>query len=351
MPSDLSARPGPARGAEPDAAAEGRADDRADGRDLVLRLEGPDVEALVHRQLVQDVAGRRDGIGAVDHRQAGPLGRGQDSPREGPVPGHAPVDAGRHLRRLDAVALREDLRGLAEVVASLEGARVGLSDVRVLREALLDPVEGRLDGPRVDPRDQPEREEVLAAVLLLRVQGEARQALDREPRDVDLVRAVPLVQRRVLDRVLRIAGAVEVLLLEGARVQDEEPALLQVREMHLQGGGVHRHQTVQAVPRGVHPPAPELELEARHAEERAGGRADLGREVGERRDVVAGPSGLARELLTGQLHAVARIPGEAHDRAVQDAPRLDRGRRGGRGLAHGPSVSLRRMKLSNGPAR
>ncbi len=279
-PLGLEREAGAARGAQPDAPAEGRPDDRPDGRDLVLRLEGPDVEALVHRQLVQDVAGRRDGIGAVDHRQAGPLRRGQDSPREGPVPGHAPVDAGRHLRRLDAVALREDLRGLTEVVAGLEGAGVCLCHVGVLREALLDPVEGRLDRPRVDPRDQPEREEVLAAVLLLRVEGESRQAIDREPRDVDLVRPVPLVQRRVLERVRRIAGAVEVLLLEGARVQDEEPALLQVREMDLEGGGVHRHQAVQAVPRGVDPPAPELELEARHAEERAGGGADLGREVG-----------------------------------------------------------------------
>ena len=156
---------------------------------------------------------------------------------------------------------------------------------------------------------------------------------------------------RVLERVRRVAGPVEVLLLEGARVQDEEPALLQVRQMDLEGGGVHRHEAVEAVPRGVDPPAPELELEAGHAEEGAGGGADLGREVGQRRDVVAGPRRLAGELLAGQLHAVARIPRESHDGAIQDAPRLDRGRHGGRGLAHGPSVSLRRMKLSNGPAR
>ena len=40
---------------------------------------------------------------------------------------------------------------------------------------------------------------------------------------------------------------------------------------------------------------------------------DLGREVGQRRDVVAQLSGLGCEPVAGELHAVARVPGETDD--------------------------------------
>ena len=49
----------------------------------------------------------------------------------------------------------------------------------------------------------------------------------------------------------------------------------------------------------------------RHAGQRAGRRADLGREVGQRADVVAEDGGGPGELGAGELHAVAGIAGEA----------------------------------------
>src|SRR2546426_11208920 len=84
------------------------------------------------------------------------------------------VEPRRHLRCLDRVILGEDLGGLAIGVARLEHARVRLGDGRVLREPPLDPLERGLERPRVDPRDQAEREEILSAVLLL---GAERQVL------------------------------------------------------------------------------------------------------------------------------------------------------------------------------
>ena len=58
----------------------------------------------------------------------------------------------------------------------------------------------------------------------------------------------------------------------------------------------------------------EVELEARDARERACRRPDLGREVGERREVVARERRLRREPAAGELHPVAGIPGEPdHD--------------------------------------
>ena len=48
-----------------------------------------------------------------------------------------------------------------------------------------------------------------------------------------------------------------------------------------------------------------------------GGRADLGREVGEGREVVAERRGLAREAVAGQLHPVARVTREADDHPIE----------------------------------
>ena len=50
---------------------------------------------------------------------------------------------------------------------------------------------------------------------------------------------------------------------------------------------------------------------------RAGGGADLGRVLGQRRQVVAVRGAHRREAVAGELHAVAGVAGEAHDDAVE----------------------------------
>ena len=60
-------------------------------------------------------------------------------------------------------------------------------------------------------------------------------------------------------------------------------------------------------------PRREVDLEGRDAGQGAGGGADLGREVGERDEVVADQRGGRGEAVAGELHAVARIAGEADD--------------------------------------
>src|SRR5438128_550434 len=142
----------------------------------------------------------------------------------------------------------------------------------------LEPLERGLDRPRVDPRDQAEREEILGAVLLL---GAERQVLDRlvgQRRHVHLVESVALGQRRLLERVRGVARLVEVAPVEGRGVDDEQPAGLQVLKVYLERGRIHRHEAIQAVTGRVDALAPELELEARDAEEGAGRGADLGGE-------------------------------------------------------------------------
>ncbi len=77
--------------------------DGADGRDLVLRLERADPEPLVLGQLVQDVGGRGDRVGAEEQRQPGQLGRRDQAVGQGGVAADVPVGAGRQRRGLDLV--------------------------------------------------------------------------------------------------------------------------------------------------------------------------------------------------------------------------------------------------------
>ncbi len=114
----------------------GRPDGGTDAGDLVLGLERRDAEGLVLRQLVEDVGGRGDRVGAEEQREAGLHAAGDEAVGEGEVAGDVAVGAGRHHGRLDLVLDREGLGGLAEVPAGLEGGDVGVADVGDLGEAL-----------------------------------------------------------------------------------------------------------------------------------------------------------------------------------------------------------------------
>ena len=62
-----------------------------------------------------------------------------------------------------------------------------------------------------------------------------------------------------------------------------------------------------------------LHLERRHAVHGAGRCTDLGREVGHRRQVVAERGAHRGEPVTGELHPVAGVAGEADDEVIEDA--------------------------------
>ena len=95
------------------------------------------------------------------------------------------------------------------------------------------------------------------------------------------------------------------------------PLVDEILEVRLERRRVHRDEHVGRIAGRVDLRRREVELEARHAEQAAGRCANLCGEVGERRDVVAGFGGGLRELGAGELHAVARVAGEADHDAVQ----------------------------------
>jgi hypothetical protein len=208
------------------------------------------------------------------------------------------------------------------VVALAENVEVGLQDVGLVVELFADPPNRRGQGAGVEPRRQPEGKHVLGPVLLVLLE---RGVLQRGPGDSGQLDRDDLVgvESAVLQGVGVVARPVEVSLGERVLVDENRAALRHAVAVHLQRGGVHGHQHVDLLAGGAHLAGPKLDLKRAHAEGGAGRGADLGRVVGEGRQVVAGMSGGAGKLRPRQLHAVPRVSREQH-RGVADGLRLGR---------------------------
>ena len=90
-------------------------------------------------------------------------------------------------------------------------------------------------------------------------------------------------------------------------------------QVSLERGGVHGHQHVGVVARGGDVVVGDVDLERRDAVDGAGGRSDLGGEVGHRRQVVAERSAHRCEAVARELHPVAGVASEADDEVVEYA--------------------------------
>ena len=128
---------------------------------------------------------------------------------------------------------------------------------------------------------------------------------------------VVVAERAVLDRVRGIAGLLQGAVAERVGVDDDGAALGQVADVRPQRGRVHHDEHVRAVAGREDVVIREVHLEAGDAGQRAGRRADLGGEVGERREVVAEHRRLAREAVAGELHPVTGVTREADDHAFE----------------------------------
>ena len=261
-------------------APEGGAQGHAGGGDLVLGLDRAHAGGLAVGQVVQQVGGRRDRIGAEDERQPAAHAGGQQAERRGRRAVDVAIDARRHVaRRADLVAHVDELGRLAEVHAGAEGGEVDVAHGGLVGELALDPALGDLGRTVVEPRDEAKGEEVARPLGVAR--GGALEPLDRAADDGRHRHALDLeaVERVVLERVRLVGRLLQVAGGEGVLVDDDRRAALELAEVRPQGGGVHGHEHVGRVARRGDVALGEVDLEARDAGEAAGGGADLGREA------------------------------------------------------------------------
>src|SRR5262249_29726087 len=145
------------------------------------------------------------------------------------------------------------------------------------------------------------------------------------------------LQAAILQRIRFIARLVQVARAKAVRVDNQDAARLEVFEVRLEGGRVHRHQGVEPIARCVDIRATEMDLKAGDAGQGAGRGANFGRKVGQGADVVAQDGGGVGELGTGQLHAVTRVAAKPNRHRFKLLHRgtSGRGSRLGRRVRHG----------------
>src|SRR5262249_45263149 len=137
----------------------------------------------------------------------------------------------------------------------------------------------------IEPVDQSQGKKVLAAVGLARAELHVRDSVPVEFINRNAEQAIAL-ERAVLERIGGVAGLAQVAGAKGVRIDDQDTARLQVREVGLQGGGVHGHQGIQLVAGRVNVVAAEVDLKTRYAREGTGRRPDFRGKIRERGDVV-----------------------------------------------------------------
>ena len=292
----------------------GRADRRADRRDLVLGLEGGDAELLELGKVVEDRRGWRDRIAAEEHRQVGQLRPRDQAQADRLGAGDGAVEPGRGRHGIEVQLLQRpgQLGRLAIGMTGVERGDVGIGQHRVLAELVLQPFDQRGTVTVEHPQRQAEGPHVLAAQGFLVAQAERLDRFERQRADVE-GHQVPLRQAAVLKRVDLVLGLLEVALGELAAVGNDQAARLERLDIGLQRGRIHRHQHVGGIAGGIDGGRPEVDLEGRDAEQRALRGADFRRKIGKGGQIVAGQRGGQGELPAGELHAVARVAGETHD--------------------------------------
>ena len=292
------------------------AERRTGGGDLVFRLECAHAEVLVLRQLVEDVRRRRDRVAAEEQRKVRLLRRGHEAPGERSVPGDVRVFAGLERSRGDLVRVVEQLGGLTEVEAGLECRPVGDAHHLVLGKAFVDPCERAVRGPGVHPRDHPECEEVLRPLGVARLHAERRDGLLREARHRHFDNSIA-AEAFILERVRLVASLGERPLVEVVDVDDHHPVLLEMVQIGSECGRIHGYEHAGCVARSGDRVIGDAHLERRDSGHRAGWGSNLGRELRECREIVPEEGRDTGESITGELHAITGIAGEADDNVMQ----------------------------------
>jgi hypothetical protein len=155
------------------------------GGDLIFRLKCADAVVFVLGEFVEDVAGGSDRITPQKQFAVAQLGGGEKTEGGRLVPGDVSILAGLEPGFFDAKLAGEGIRRFAVIESGLQRAGIGLGDMRLSRELVLDEAQRRFQGTIVKPENQAHGIEVSTAVGVLGSESQAVDRLSIELRHVD----------------------------------------------------------------------------------------------------------------------------------------------------------------------
>ena len=250
--------------------------------DLVFTLDGDDAARLVLRQLVQDIGSGSDRIRTEEETQTGFLGGGNQAVRGGLVAGDVHV-ASRHLLfRLDAVGGGHARVGVVTVViTSLNHLDVILCNSRLLGKLLTQEIGNEAQVAVEQPAHQTQGKHIAALQDGLVVHACVFQAVLHHRGQWAGHHAVG-VDAHLAEVVVGLEGSfLQVFRTKRVGVDDNRSLRLSIAVLRLERGGIHRHEHVAEVARGVHLTCTNVHLKTRDTGERALRGADVSGIVGE----------------------------------------------------------------------
>ncbi len=119
-------------------------------------------------------------------------------------------------------------------------------------------------------------------------------------------------QRIIEQWIGMVSGHLQRLLQESVGIQNQRGPNFGPFQICLQRGGVHRNQYIEEIARRKDFSFSYMNLIARYSCHRILGCANLGRIVGECREIITTVCGHFRKKRTNQLHPVAGVAGKLH---------------------------------------
>ena len=201
-------------------------------------------------------------------------------------------------------------------MAGLERRDIGLGDVRyALAELAVQPIGGARQTAVIHPADQPQRPHILAAQAVALADLRAAHRFQGQARNVDGKDAV-FFQAAIFERVALVAGFLKVLVAERARIDDYQPARLDLFDIDDQRRRVEGDEHVGRIARGQDRARAEIDLKRRDAVSGADRGADFGGKIRKCLDILSGDRRRLGEAPAGQLDAVSRIAGKTNHHRI-----------------------------------
>ena len=200
-------------------------------------------------------------------------------------------------------------------MTSIQRRDIGVGQNLILGEFRVQPIDDRLTITIKHPQSKTKRPHILTTQRVLVAHAKRLDGFQRQRADVER-QHLPFRKAAILKRVGGVFGFIQVALVELACVCDNQTAFAQRADIGFQCRRVHGDQHIGLVASGVDCRRSEVNLKRRNTEKRPDWCTDFGRKVRECRKVIARQCGRQRKLSPGQLHAVAAVPGKAHNNCV-----------------------------------
>ena len=197
-------------------------------------------------------------------------------------------------------------------MTGIQRRNIGVGQNLILRKFGVQPIDDRLTVAVKHPKRQAKRPHILTAQRVFVAHAKRLDGFQRQRADVER-QHLPFRKAAIFKRVAGIFGLIQVTLVKLACVRDNQTAFAQRPDICFQRSGVHRDQHVRLITRGVDCRRTKVNLKRRNTEKRPDWRTDFGRKIRECRKVIARQCRRQRKLSPGQLHAVAAVPGKAHN--------------------------------------